>query len=100
LGPSACSTAAPDASDALSSHAGHVAAGVEQGLAPLYRLVSNQDDGDRYDELQWRAAVQSAAANPDDPDLPTLRARVAANRDAYLRWGRDTLGWAVYLFRH
>ena len=27
-----------------------------------------------------------------------LLARMRRGRDAYLRWGRDTLGWSVYLF--
>jgi SAM-dependent methyltransferase len=91
--------AAAIGADDFSTHAGNVATGIEQGLSPLYTIVSNQDDWDRYEGLQWRAAEQHAAASPDHPDLPTLRARVAANRETYLRWGRDTLAWAVYLFQ-
>jgi len=26
-------------------------------------------------------------------------ARVSRAKAAYLRWGRDTLGWAIYMFR-
>jgi len=31
--------------------------------------------------------------------VPQILGRVADARNSYLRWGRDTLGWAMYLFR-
>ena len=73
--------------------------GEEEGLVPLYSVASNQDDWDRYETLQWHAAAEYASGNPDDPDVPELVARVAHDREVYLRWGRETLGWALYLFR-
>jgi SAM-dependent methyltransferase len=79
--------------------AGNVDIAVDEGLVPLYTLVSNEDDWDRYEALQWRAAERYAVANPDDPDAVEIVRRQRDARDAYLRWGRDTLGWAVYLFR-
>lgn len=36
----------------------------------------------------------------DDPDLPEVVREITRHRDAYLRWGRDVLGWAIYVFRH
>ncbi|HEX5589751.1 MAG TPA: methyltransferase domain-containing protein [Candidatus Limnocylindrales bacterium] len=81
------------------THAGNVATGVEVGLVPLIAFVSNDDEWDRYETLQWRAAARYAAAHPDDPDVPTLVARVDQGRTEYLTWGRQTLGWALYLFR-
>lgn len=50
-------------------------------------------------ELQWYAMAEHAQQNPDDPDLEELTERVHQSRKAYLKWGRNTLGWAVYLFR-
>ena len=41
----------------------------------------------------------SFPAHPDDPDLPELLERVAKDKSVYLRWGRDTVGWAIYVFR-
>ena len=35
----------------------------------------------------------------EDPDLAELVERVSKARTVYLRWGRDTLGWAIYIFR-
>ena len=81
------------------THAGNVQAGVTVGLAPLYALASSEDDFDRYESLQWRAADRHAREHPDDPDLPELLGRVARGRHEYLTWGRATLGWSLYLFR-
>jgi hypothetical protein len=33
-----------------------------------------------------------------DPDVAAVLERSRRWRDAYLRWGRDSLGFAVYLF--
>lgn len=84
--------------DEFGTHATNVADGADLGLVPLLALVSNGDEWDRYETLQWRAAARHAAAHPDDPDLPELLARVEKNRHEYLTWGRATLGWALYLF--
>lgn len=85
--------------DAFLTHAGNVAAGEDAGLVPLYTLVSSRDDWDRYEGLQWRAADRYAAGHPEDPDVPELLARSRHFRDAYLRYGREVMGWALYLFR-
>jgi SAM-dependent methyltransferase len=87
------------AADSFATHAENVAIGLEEGLTPLYTLVSNEDDWDRYEALQWRAAERYATAHPEDPDVPDLLAQERHARDTYLRWGRTTLGWALYLFR-
>jgi SAM-dependent methyltransferase len=81
------------------SHAENVAIGEEVGLDLLYTQVANQDDWDRYEGLQWQAAERYAADHPDDPDVEALLRGTRGSRDAYLRWGRNCLGWAMYLFR-
>lgn len=78
---------------------GNAAVGVEEGLTLLYVLPSTDADWDRYEMLQLRAAERYAGAHPDDPDLPELLARARGGAASYLRWGRDTLGWGLYLFR-
>jgi hypothetical protein len=60
--------------------------------------VSSDDDWDRYETLQWRAAARYADSHPDDRDVPELLTRVEKSRREYLNWGRDTLSWALYLF--
>jgi SAM-dependent methyltransferase len=78
---------------------GNVAIGESQGMTLLYVMPSRNEDWDRYESLQVRAAERHAVAEPDDPDLDELLTEVRRGNEAYLRWGRDTLGWAIYLFR-
>jgi SAM-dependent methyltransferase len=80
------------------THAENVEVGVAEGLVPLLALTSNTDDWDTYETFQWRAAARYAASNADDPDVPQLLDRVNRMRHEYLTWGRQTLGWALYLF--
>ncbi len=85
--------------DAFGTHHENVLVGEDEGLVPLYTMVSNHDDWDRYEGLQWYAAEKYARDNPDDHDVAEILARVADGRKRYLRWHRDRLGWALYLFR-
>jgi SAM-dependent methyltransferase len=85
--------------DAYETHAGNVEAGQRQGLELAYTLVSSLDDWDRYEGLRWYAAEQWACAHPQDPDVETVLERVRRTKMAYLKWGRDALGWAIYLFK-
>jgi len=85
--------------DMFGTHYENVVVGEGEGLFPLYTMVSNQDDWDRYETLQWYAAERYVKENPDDHDVPEILIRLAHGRTNYLRWGRDTIGWALYLFR-
>jgi SAM-dependent methyltransferase len=87
------------AREAFGTHADNVAVGEQRGLDLVHTFVSNKDDWDTYEGLQWYATVGYARSHPDDQDLPELLDRVSRERAAYLRWGRDTLGWAIYVFR-
>ncbi|MBN1931561.1 MAG: hypothetical protein JW786_08150, partial [Desulfobacterales bacterium] len=49
--------------------------------------------------LQWYAAETWASDHRDDPDVETVLKRVRKSKTAYLRWGRETLGWAIYVFK-
>ena len=84
--------------ESYGSHSSNVQAGVDLGLTFLYSIVSSEDDWDRYEGLQWQAAERYVAAHPDDPDAEALLNTIRKNRNGYLRWGRDCLGWATYLF--
>jgi SAM-dependent methyltransferase len=85
--------------EAFGTHHGNVEVGEERGLDLVHTIVSNVDDWDRYEGLQWSASVEYALSHPEDPDLSELVRRVSEEKAAYLRWGRDTLGWAIYVFR-
>jgi cyclopropane fatty-acyl-phospholipid synthase-like methyltransferase len=85
--------------DELTDHAGNIAAGLEVGLTYLYAAVSSEDDWDHYEGLYVRSMERWLAAHPEDPDHDVFREAIHQWRDGYLRWGRDTLGFAIYLFR-
>jgi len=85
--------------DAFGSHVENVEAGQRLGLDLVHTLVSSQDDWDRYEGLQWCASAEYARTDREDADLPELLERVAKEKSAYLTWGRDVLGWAIYVFR-
>jgi len=85
--------------EAFGTHIGNVEVGEKRGLELVHTLVSNNDDWDRYEGLQWSASVEHARSHPDDPDLPEILRRIDEEKEVYLRWGRDTLGWAIYVFR-
>jgi cyclopropane fatty-acyl-phospholipid synthase-like methyltransferase len=87
------------AEDELSTHAGNRAAAVAEGLEALDAWVSSDHDWDRYEELYARTVETWVATHPDDPDTPEIRERIRRWRETYARWGRDTLGFALYLFR-
>ena len=86
--------------DDFGTHSGNVEAGELRGLDLVHTFVSNEDDWDKYEGLQWYATAEYARSHPDDQDLRELLERVAKAKAVYLRWGRDTLGWAIYAFRH
>jgi SAM-dependent methyltransferase len=81
------------------THAENVTAGIAAGLTPIFAAVANEDEWDYYEGLYARAIELYTAAHPDDPDSPAMRERIGEWRDAYLRHGRDTLGFALYLFQ-
>mgnify|MGYP000630560790 CR=1 FL=1 len=85
--------------NSFGTHSGNVESGELRGLELVHTFVSSKDDWDRYEGLQWHAMAEYARADRDDADLPELLERVAKEKSIYLRWGRDALGWAIYVFR-
>ncbi len=79
-------------------HRGNVQAGVDAGLIPMHAMTASMDEWDEYEWKYCRSIERYAREMPDDPDVPAMIERIRRWRDAYLRWGRDTLGYAVYLF--
>jgi SAM-dependent methyltransferase len=70
------------------------------GLDPLTIIDSSLDDWDRYESLHWLVAEEWLGSHPDDKDSDEIRSRMDHDRDAYLRWQRDLLGWAIIAGRN
>ncbi len=86
--------------DARGSHLDNIESGAAQGTPFLHAIVSSEDDWDRYEGYHRYAAEMYAAEHPQDPDVAELLADTRRyHEDVYLRWGREEVGWAVYLFR-
>jgi len=84
--------------DEFRDHRGNVQAGVDAGLIPLHAFVASPDEWDEYEWKYSRSIERYALEQPGDPDVPAMLERIRRWRDGYLRWGRDTLGFGVYLF--
>ena len=81
------------------THYENVKAGEKEGLTCIYTMASNHDDWDHYETLGWWSINEYKKTNPNDQDNPELLKRKNCEKETYLRWGRETLGWAIYVFR-
>jgi SAM-dependent methyltransferase len=86
-----------DRDEPFTSLEGTVAILESGGLVAASLIASSDDDWDRYETLHWRAVETWLAENPDDPDAVDIRARHGRAKHTYLRYGRDHLGWAIFI---
>jgi SAM-dependent methyltransferase len=66
-------------------------------LATVSIIASSEDDFDRYETLHWRAVEEWLAENGGDPEAAEIRGRHELYKQTYLRYGRDHLGWAIFV---
>jgi hypothetical protein len=78
---------------------GNVEAFQAAGLAPVTIIDASRDDWDRYESLHWLAAEEWLAEHPTDPDAEGIRTQMESDRDRYLRWQRELLGWSIIVGR-
>ena len=83
----------------FNSHFKNIDIAEKEGLKCIYTLVSNHDDWDHYETLQWWSTYDYLAANPNDPDNSELLNKIEKAKVEYLLYGRDTIGWAIYVFK-
>jgi len=60
---------------------------------------SSLDDWDRYETGNWRGLHMWLRENPKHPDRKQVIGWLRNPQEEYLRWGREYLGWAVYIMR-
>jgi ubiquinone/menaquinone biosynthesis C-methylase UbiE len=82
------------------SHSENIFKAQEFGLIPLWSSVSNEDDWDSYEWLYSKSIEDFCYNNPEDPDCPQMLERIRSWREMYLKFGRETLGFGIYLFRN
>jgi hypothetical protein len=69
----------------------------EEGFDFEYMVRANSDDWDRYETTNWRGLVKWLEDNPDHPDKKEVMDWFHMLQDDYLKYGREYLGWAVYV---
>jgi hypothetical protein len=47
--------------------------------------------------LHWLSVERWLGDNPEDHDAAEVRARSARYKRTYLRYGRDFMGWAIFV---
>lgn len=84
---------------AYKSHQGNIEAGEAAGLQLWYAGISPDYEWDDCAFSMYAAAKAWLADHPDDPQASDVRARMEMQRMAYMKFGRHTLGFGLYLFR-
>lgn len=68
-----------------------------------FELVSLLDAStwgwDSYESHHWLAVDRWRRENPSHPKVKEVVKRMELERDTYLRWGREVLGWAIFVLR-
>jgi SAM-dependent methyltransferase len=58
---------------------------------------SSLDDWDRYETGNWHGLQKWLEENPRHPDRKQVIDWLHKNQEEYIRWGREYLGWAIYV---
>jgi len=82
------------------SHEGVIATAKAAGWILLDAVTTPRADWDHFEGAALAYVETLAVAAPDDSQTQAKLDRSRAWRDAYENWGRDTLGFGLYLFRN
>ncbi|MGW7519110.1 SAM-dependent methyltransferase [Streptomyces sp. NPDC054796] len=69
------------------------------GLELTGMVLADEESWDRYVATQWRTITDWLRAHPGHPDAPDMRDFLRQSRDSHLAYGRDLLGWGVFVLR-
>ena len=69
----------------------------EEGYDIHYMIRASHDDWDRYEASNWFSLSKWLERNPDHPDFKQVVDWYHEIQDDYLQFGREYLGWAVYI---
>lgn len=85
--------------DALTTEAEMLEPVLAAGLRVLTSAVSSRAVWDHFEGTILRNHEAYAAAHPDDPDVQKMIAGKRQWDDAQQRWGRDVMGFSVYVLQ-
>jgi SAM-dependent methyltransferase len=69
------------------------------GVELVEMVLADQDSWDRYVASQWWTLDRWLRANTDDPEAAAIRTFLETTRSTHLRFGRELLGWGVFVGR-
>lgn len=69
----------------------------EEGFDFEYVIRASHDDWDRYEADNWHGLIRWIEDNPDHPERGEVIDHLHKVQDEYLRYGREYLGWAMYV---
>jgi len=84
----------------LMSHYDNIQTGENLGMIPLWSYTASDDEWDDYEWLYAMSIENYCFENPDDPDCREMLNKIRDWKQTYNKWGRDTLGFGLYLFRN
>ncbi|HEX2836893.1 MAG TPA: methyltransferase domain-containing protein [Phycisphaerales bacterium] len=87
------------AAEENTTHAGNIGLLVREGLVPVWATTASDDEWDEYEWAYARNIEDFARANPGDPDTARFLERSRGWRDIVAAWGRETLGFGLYVAR-
>lgn len=87
-------------SDEFGTHEQNIARAEAMGLIAWWSTTASVDEWDDYEWTYSRSIEEYAFEHPEDPDVGAMLRHIRPWRRARLRWGRDTLGFGLYLFRN
>ncbi|MGB1286373.1 MAG: class I SAM-dependent methyltransferase [Aggregatilineales bacterium] len=85
--------------EALVHYPQHIYQAQAAAYTPLYALTSSPEEWDDYEWLTYRAIELYVRNHLEDIDVPEMMEKCRTDRDRYLKWGRDTMGFGLYLLQ-
>lgn len=70
----------------------------EEGFDLSYLIRSDDTDWERYETCIWQSCRTWLKANPGHPEYPEVTEYLHQIQDEYLGYGREYVGWGMYLF--
>jgi cyclopropane fatty-acyl-phospholipid synthase-like methyltransferase len=69
----------------------------EEGFDLLSVVRASQDDWDRYESANWRGLLHWLQENPHHSERQEVIDHLHQSQEEYFQYGREYLGWAVYI---
>lgn len=81
------------------SHYDNIEAGENKGLIPIWSYTASDDEWDEFEWLYVLSVENYCYKNSDDKDCADMLNEIRRWKKVYNKWGRETLGFGIYLFR-